>query len=84
LIENAAGDAILNPRSERSRLLKVAWVVTIGICIEVPVQQIFVRREVIICRTHLQHLDKSKAAVLDGGFEYAPHRFDVTDLAPRA
>src|SRR6201989_1633236 len=78
LVENAAGDAILNLRSERLRLLQIAWVVTIGICIEVPIQQIFVRREVIVCRTRLKHLDEGKAAVLNGGFENASHQFNVT------
>src|SRR5258707_5745088 len=77
LIENAAGDAILNLRSERLRLLQIAWVVTIGICIEVPVQQIFVRREVIVCRARLEHLDEGKAAVLNGGLENAGHQFNV-------
>src|SRR3984957_15132364 len=81
LIENAAGDTILNLRSECLRLLQIAWVVTFGICIEVPVQQIFVRREVIVCRTRLEHLDKGKAAVLNGGFENASHQFDVTAKA---
>ena len=81
LIENAAGDAILNLRSERLRLPQIAWVVTFGICIEVPVQQIFVRREMIVCRTRLQHIDKGKAAVLNGGFENASHLFDVTAKA---
>jgi hypothetical protein len=75
--ENAAGDAILNLRSERPRLLQIAWVVTVGICIEVPVQQIFVRREVIVCRTRLEHLDEGKTAVLNGGLENASHQFDV-------
>src|SRR5258707_11942888 len=83
LIENAAGDAILNLRSERLRLLQIAWVVTIGICIEVPIQQIFVRREMIVCRTRLQHVDKGKAAVLDGSFEYTGHQFDVAAKAAR-
>src|ERR1700733_15877839 len=78
LIENAAGDTILNLRSERLRLLQIAWVVTIGIYIEVPVQQIFVRREVIVCRTRLEHLDEGKAAVLNRGLENASHEFDVT------
>jgi hypothetical protein len=81
LIENAAGDAILNLRSERLRLLQIAWVVTIGIRIEVPIQQIFVRREVIVCRTRLEHLDEGKAAVLNGGFEDASHQFNVTTKA---
>ena len=83
LIENAAGDAILNLRSERLRLLQIAWVVTIGICIEVPIQQIFVRREVIVCRTRLEHLDEGKATVLNGGFENASHQFNVTAKATR-
>jgi len=53
--------------------------VTIGIRIEVPVQQISVRREVIVCRTRLQHLDKGKAAVLDGGpLRMRGHQFNVT------
>src|SRR5258708_20299517 len=81
LIENAAGDAILNLRSERLRLLQIAWVVTIGICIEVPIQQIFVRREVIVCRTRLEHLDEGKAAVLNGGFGNSSHQFNVTAKA---
>jgi len=81
LIENAAGDAILNLRRERLRLLQIARVVTIGICIEVPVQQISVRREVIVCRTRLEHLDEGKAAVLNGGFENASHQFNVTAKA---
>src|SRR5258707_12867780 len=81
LIENAAGYAILNLRSERLRLLQIAWVVTIGICIEVPIQQIFVRREVVVCRTGLEHLDEGKAAVLNGGLENASHQFDVTAKA---
>ena len=38
LIENAAGNAIVNARRERFRLLQIAWVMTIGICIEVPFQ----------------------------------------------
>src|SRR5260370_42618510 len=83
LIENAAGDAILNLRSERLRLLQIAWVVTIGICIEVPIQQIFVRREGIVCRTRLDHLDEGKAAVLNGGFENARHQLNVTAKATR-
>src|ERR1700739_4304473 len=78
LVENAAGDAILNLRSERPRLLQVARIVAIGICIEVPIQQIFVRREVIVCRTRLEHLDEGKAAVLNGGLENAGHQFNVT------
>src|SRR5216684_9332447 len=81
LIENAAGDSILNLRRERLRLLQIARIVAIGICIEAPVQQIFVRHEVIVCRTRLQHLDEGKAAVLDGGFENAGHQFDVTAKA---
>src|ERR1700733_14156493 len=81
LIENAAGDAILNLRSKRLRLLQIAWVVTIGICIEIPVQQIFVRRKVIVCRTRLEHLDEGKAAVLNGGLENARHQFNVTAKA---
>src|SRR5258707_10386989 len=81
LIENAAGDAILNLRSERPRLLQVAWVVTIGVCIEVPIQQIFVRREVIVCRTRLEHLDEGKTAVLNGGLENTSHQFDVAAKA---
>src|ERR1700675_2852945 len=81
LIENAAGDAILNLRSERLRLLQISWVVTIGICIEVPVQKIFVRREVIVCRTRLKHVDEGKATVLNGGLENAGHQFDVTAKA---
>src|ERR1700738_4411503 len=83
LIENAAGDAILNLRGERLRLLQIAWVVTIGICIEVPIQQIFVRREVIVCRTRLQHLDEGKAGMLNGGFEYTGHQLDVAAKAAR-
>src|ERR1700722_5526092 len=82
LIENAAGDAILNLRRQRLRLLQIARIVTFGICIEVPIQQIFLRREVIVCRTRLEHLDKGKAAVLNGGFENASHQFDVTAKAP--
>ena len=81
LIENAAGDTIPNLRSERLPLLQIAWVVTIGIGIEVPIQQIFVRREVIVCRTGLKHVDKGKAAVLNGGFENASHQFDITAKA---
>src|SRR6185436_21178770 len=77
LIENAAGDAILYLRGERPRLLQIAWVVATCICIEVPVQQVFVRREVIVCRTRLEHLDEGKAAVLNGGFENASHQFDI-------
>jgi hypothetical protein len=46
LVENAAGDVILNLRSERLFLLQIAWIVAIRICI--------VRREVIVCRTRLQ------------------------------
>src|SRR5258707_13062663 len=81
LIENAAGDAILNLRSERLRLLQIGWIVTNGICIEVPIQQMFVRREVIVCRTRLEHLDEGKAAVLNGGFENARHQLNVTAKA---
>src|ERR1700675_4689744 len=77
LIENAAGDAILNLRSERLRLLQIAWVVTIGIRIEVPIQQIFVRGEVIVCRKGLEHLDEGKAAMLNRVLENARHQFDV-------
>src|SRR5882672_7861341 len=82
LIENAAGDPILNLRRERLRLLQIPWVVTIGICVEVLVQQIFMRREVIVCRTRLQHLDEGKATVLNGGFENASHQLDVTAKSP--
>ena len=83
LVENAAGDTILNLRGERPRLLQIAWVVTFGICIEVPVQQIFVRREVIVCRTRLEHLDEGEAAVLNRGLENARHQFDVAAKATR-
>ena len=68
----------MNLRSERPRLVQIAWVVVICICIEVPVQQIFVRREVIVCRTRLKHLDEGKAAVLNRGFENTSHQFNVT------
>jgi hypothetical protein len=81
LIENAAGNAILNLRSERPRLVQIAWVVTGGICIEVPGQQIFVRREVIVCRTRLEHLDEGKTPVLNGGLENASHQFNVAAKA---
>src|SRR3984957_1097563 len=50
---------------------------TIGICIEVPLQQILVRGEVVVCRTRLEHIDERKAAVLDGRFKDAAHQFDV-------
>src|SRR5882757_8976815 len=42
----------------------------------------FVRREVIVCRTRLEHVDEGKATVLNGGFENAGHQFDVTAKAP--
>src|SRR5260221_13623547 len=62
-------------------LIQIAWLVHIGICIEVPDKQIFVRREVIVCRTRLEHLDEGKAAVLNGGLENAGHQFNVTAKA---
>jgi hypothetical protein len=47
---------------EHLRVLQIAWDVTIGICIKVPIKQIFVRREVIVSRTRLKDLDEGKAA----------------------
>jgi hypothetical protein len=34
-------------------------------------------RELIVCRTWLEHLNEGKAAVLQGGPEHASHQFDV-------
>ena len=83
LVENAAGDAILNLRSERLRLRQIAGLVSFGVRIEIPVQQMFVRREVIVCGTGLKHLDEGKAVVLNGGLENASHQFNVTAEATR-
>ena len=73
----------MNLRSERPRLVQIAWVVVICICIEVPVQQIFVRREVIVCRTRLKHLDEGKTSVLNGRLENTSHQLDVAAKATR-
>jgi hypothetical protein len=48
LVENAAGDAVLGLCREYFRLLQVTWVMTIGIGVEVPLQQVLVCREMVV------------------------------------
>jgi hypothetical protein len=83
LIENAAGDAILNIRGERLRLLQIAWVVTIGVCIEVPVQEIFVRRETIVSTAKIRGVrDLDNGYVASGQTILQISKFAARKLAP--